>query len=71
MTHVRISQEAAVEAPGDGQRAIIEELRNRRKLIVLENADLDAEMYWSRRQNLANGACEPDVTEGGIRPRAG
>ena len=55
MTHVRISQEAAVEAPGDGQRAIIEELRNRRKLIVLENADLDAEMYWSRRQNLANG----------------
>ena len=55
LTHVRISQEAAVEVPGDGQVAIVDELRNRRKLIVRETADLDAEMYWNRRRNLADG----------------
>ena len=55
LTRIRISPDAASESPGDGQSAIIDTLRNRRKLIMLDNADLDAEMYWNRRHNLLGG----------------
>ena len=55
LTRIRISPDAASESPGDGQSAIIDTLRNRRKLIMLDNADLDAEMYWSKRHNLLGG----------------
>ena len=55
LTRIRISPDAASESPGDGQSAVIDTLRNRRKLIMLDNADLDAEMYWNKRHNLLGG----------------
>ena len=55
LTRTRISPDAASEAPGDGQRAVIDTLRGRRKLIMRDTADLDAEMFWNKRHNLASG----------------
>ena len=55
MHHVLISPEVASERPGQGQYAVIQTLTSRRKLITLENADLDPTSYWKRRSNLMPG----------------
>ena len=55
MHHVLISPEVASERPGEGQYAVIQTLTSRRKLITLENADLDPTSYWKRRSNLMRG----------------
>lgn len=55
LTRIRIAPDDAVESPGQGQNAIIKTLRSRSKLLTRENANLDGEMYWSRRPNLQNG----------------
>ena len=52
MHHVLISPEVASERPGEGQYAVMQTLASRRKLITLENADLDPASYWKRRSNL-------------------
>ncbi len=50
-----ISPEIASERPGDGQYAIQKTLVDRRKLVSMDNADLDPESYWKQRPNLLNG----------------
>ena len=55
MHHVLISPEVASERPGEGQYAVMQTLASRRKLITLENADLDPASYWKRRSNLMGG----------------
>ena len=55
MHHVLISPEVASEKPGEGQYAVMQTLGSRRKLITLENADLDPASYWNRRNNLLGG----------------
>ena len=55
MHHVLISPEVASERPGEGQYAVMQTLTSRRKLITLENADLDPASYWKRRSNLMRG----------------
>ena len=55
MRHELISPEVASERLGEGQHAVIQSLASRRKLITLDNADLDPESYWERRPNLLSG----------------
>ena len=56
--NVRLSQiqsANATEHVGDGQRAIIEQLRLDGKLLVPGRADLNPETIWPRRNNLRSG----------------
>ena len=55
MHYVRISPEVASEKPGDGQNAVLQTLVSRRKLITLNDAELDPESYWKMRRNLLRG----------------
>ena len=56
--NVRLSQiqsANATEHVGDGQRAIINQLRTDGKLLVPGNADLNPDTFWVGRNNLQSG----------------